>query len=62
VCISNGGDPFPALEGLASYCHDCHTRKTKLVDTGKQERLSIRGIDPLTGKPLDPGAWFNRPL
>lgn len=62
IAISNGGDPFPGLEGLASYCHPCHTRKTKLVDSGKADRLPVRGVDPITGKPLDPSHPFNEKI
>jgi 5-methylcytosine-specific restriction enzyme A len=55
--ISKGGDPFPMLEGLASLCHSHHSMKTAADKKG--ERLVIRGVDPLTGKPIDPEHPFN---
>ncbi|WP_369815795.1 HNH endonuclease [Erythrobacter sp. QSSC1-22B] len=53
--ISQGGDPFPSHDGLASYCPSCHSRKTArgpeagAVSTDRP----MKGCDA-QGNPLDP--------
>lgn len=50
--ISQGGDPFPPLDQLNSFCHSCHSTKTNEDMTGK-----VKGCD-VDGWPLDPDhAW-----
>ncbi|WP_394659560.1 HNH endonuclease signature motif containing protein [uncultured Novosphingobium sp.] len=62
--ISDGGDPFPALDALASLCRPCHSAKTArgveagAVKTGKPRR----GCSP-DGTPLDPShPWSANPI
>ncbi len=58
TAINNGGDPW-AWDNLASTCHPCHSRKTYHVDRRGLERVPVRGVDPETGRPLDPAHWWN---
>jgi 5-methylcytosine-specific restriction protein A len=57
--IAAGGDPW-AWDNLASACHGCHSRKTRHVDVLGKDRVPIKGCDPTTGRPLDPGHWWNK--
>lgn len=62
--VSDGGDPFPPPEGLTSMCAPCHSRKTAQEDgkgAAATKRRRGRGVDPATGRPLDPEHWWNRP-
>lgn len=59
--IKQGGCPWD-MDNLQSLCASCHTRKTVVVDIGGAERLPVKGIDPMTGKPLDPQHWFNEKI
>lgn len=60
--ISQGGDPFPALDGLMSLCLSCHSEKTMATDMPgrtKRERR-FKGFDT-NGNPIDPvDGWFSR--
>lgn len=55
VPISEGGAPFPGHDGLASYCHACHSAKTaRGTEAGAvRTRKPRRGCSP-AGLPLDP--------
>lgn len=60
VAINDGGDPFPPLDGLTSMCAPCHTRKTSHVEVHRQGRVPTKGVDPKTGRPVDPDHWWNK--
>ena len=53
--VSNGGDPFPGHEGLASYCAACHNRKTARGPEAGAVRSDkpMKGCDR-NGMPYDP--------
>lgn len=56
--ISQGGDPFPPLEGLRCLCTPCHSAKTaRGPEAGAarttRPRLPRKGCDA-NGNPLDP--------
>lgn len=55
TAISQGGLPFPALEGLASLCASCHSAKTARSREAGAVRTSKprKGCNP-DGSPLDP--------
>lgn len=57
--ISSGGDPW-AWGNLVSTCHSCHSSKTLHVDRLGKARAPVKGVDPSTGRPLDPAHWWNR--
>lgn len=62
VPVEAGGDPFPALGDLTSMCPSCHGRKTAQEDrrgAAATKRRRGRGVDPKTGRPLDPQHWWN---
>lgn len=64
VPISQGGDPFPAHDGLASYCGPCHSAKTARGSEAGAIRTSKprRGCDA-DGNPLDPRhEWHGKSL
>jgi len=50
VAIANGGHPFPPLDGLASLCTSCHSRKTSAFDRPDRKGKRAFGAD---GEPLD---------
>ena len=54
VAISAGGDPYPALDQLASLCAPCHNRKTRIVEQQGKELTPkvIKGCD-VDGRPVD---------
>jgi 5-methylcytosine-specific restriction enzyme A len=54
VAISDGGNPFPTLDGLASYCASCHSAKTaRGSEAGAIKTTKPRkGCNP-DGTPLD---------
>lgn len=58
VPIGKGGDPW-LWENLVSSCHSCHSRKTRLIDTGRATRLAPKGCDA-NGMPLDPEHWWRK--
>lgn len=61
--VSKGGAPFPALEDLTSMCPTCHSRKTAQDDrlgASATSKRRGRGVDPVTGKPLDRRHWWNK--
>ena len=53
VPVSKGGPAFPALDGLASLCTSCHSRKT-----AEDEGRARRAIDPKTGRPIGSSSWW----
>ncbi|MBN8484134.1 MAG: HNH endonuclease [Sphingomonadales bacterium] len=55
VPVSEGGNPFPELEGLAAYCAPCHSAKTaRGSEAGAvSTRKPRKGCNP-DGTPLDP--------
>jgi 5-methylcytosine-specific restriction enzyme A len=56
--IKQGGDPFPALEQLASLCEGCHNGKTRAEQLGKNYFRT--GCD-VFGYPLDPNhPWYRK--
>jgi 5-methylcytosine-specific restriction protein A len=54
--INNGGEPWD-LDNLVCLCTPCHSRATRSEQEGKQH--IVKGVDPLTGKPVDPSHPFN---
>ena len=54
VAISAGGNAFPALDGLASYCASCHSAKTARGSEAGAIRTTKprKGCNP-DGTPLD---------
>jgi 5-methylcytosine-specific restriction enzyme A len=57
LAINDGGDAFPALDGLMSMCTRCHNRKTRIVEQQGKE-LTTKGCD-VHGMPLDPThPWY----
>jgi 5-methylcytosine-specific restriction protein A len=58
VRIKGGGDPFPALDQLASLCARCHNTKTRAEQAGEENWL-VKGCD-VFGYPLDPNHPWNR--
>lgn len=52
--ISQGGDPFPALDGLMSLCERCHNEKTASFDrtAGNPTGRRFKGCD-VHGNPID---------
>lgn len=60
--ISDGGDPFPDLDGLMSLCERCHNEKTNALDRHDRRGSGRRfkGFDA-QGNPIDPGdEWHGR--
>jgi 5-methylcytosine-specific restriction endonuclease McrA len=54
--INAGGDPYPALDQLASLCVRCHNAKTRAEQAG--EDYLRKGCD-VFGHPLDPRhPWY----
>ena len=54
IAISQGGHPFPALEGLASLCVRHHSMKTaRGPEAGAAKRTRPRSACDPDGKPLD---------
>jgi 5-methylcytosine-specific restriction enzyme A len=51
VRIKDGGEPFPALDQLASLCARCHNTKTRAEQMGETSWLT-KGCD-VRGYPLD---------
>jgi 5-methylcytosine-specific restriction enzyme A len=60
VPISEGGEAFPPLNGLASLCARCHNTKTRVVDQLRRD-FERRGCD-IDGMPLDPDHPWNLEL
>ncbi len=53
--ISDGGAPFPALDGLAAYCPSCHSAKTaRGSEAGAFRTRKPRKGCNADGSPLDP--------
>lgn len=53
--ISDGGAPFPGLDGLRSYCQPCHSAKTaRGVEAGAVRSSKPRKGCDVNGLPLDP--------
>ena len=55
--IRNGGDPW-GIDGLEALCHQCHSKVTRYEQLGRA--VPVRGCDPATGLPLDPGHPWNQ--
>lgn len=61
--ISQGGDPFPPLDGLLSLCARCHNEKTSGFDRthGNATGRRFKGCDA-NGNPIDPAdGWWGHP-
>lgn len=61
--ISQGGDPFPPLDGLLSLCARCHNEKTSGFDRthGNANGRRFKGCDA-NGNPIDPAdGWWGPP-
>lgn len=60
--IAQGGDPFPALDGLMSLCPSCHGVKTAARDNphafGGGNGVAFKGCGT-SGLPIDPDHPFN---
>ncbi|GAK34605.1 HNH endonuclease [alpha proteobacterium Q-1] len=57
--ISDGGHPFPALDGLTSYCASCHSKKTARIDKrGAAATSKVHGGCTRDGTPTDPNHWW----
>ena len=53
--ISDGGDAFPSLDGLASLCASCHSSKTaRGIEAGAVKTSKPRKGCDANGNPLDP--------
>lgn len=57
VAIKQGGDAFPAMDGLRALCAPCHSIKTNALDRAGGKGVAIKGCD-LNGLPLDPDHPF----
>ena len=54
VPVREGGNPFPPIDGLASYCTSCHSAKTaRGVEAGSIRTSKPRKGCNLDGTPLD---------
>jgi 5-methylcytosine-specific restriction enzyme A len=52
--ISDGGEPFPSHDGLASLCYRCHAAKTaRGVEAGAFKTRKPRKGCTIDGQPLD---------
>lgn len=58
--ISDGGDPFPGLDGLDSLCASCHSRKTWHTDVRGAAVPTGLKVDPMTGLPAESGHWWRK--
>lgn len=55
TAISDGGNPFPGHDGLASYCPACHSAKTaRGTEAGAVQSSKPRKGCDANGSPLDP--------
>lgn len=60
VPISAGGEAFPDLDGLASLCYSCHSKKTaRGVEAGAARTSKPRSGCDAQGNPLDPRHPWN---
>jgi 5-methylcytosine-specific restriction protein A len=58
--ISEGGDPFPSHDGLASYCAPCHNAKTaRGAEAGAIRTTKPRRGCDADGRPIDPRHPWN---
>lgn len=58
--MSEGGDAFPGHDGLASYCHACHSAKTaRGSEAGAIKTTKPRKGCDANGNPLDPAHPWN---
>jgi 5-methylcytosine-specific restriction enzyme A len=55
--VTAGGDPYPALDQLASLCAPCHNAHTRCEQTGRD--FMRTGCD-VFGRPLDPAHPWNK--
>lgn len=55
--IARGGSPWD-WDNLQSLCASCHSKKTNAEDGGAFNPPKDRRVDPETGKPMDPGHWW----
>jgi 5-methylcytosine-specific restriction endonuclease McrA len=56
--IKAGGDPYPPLSGLMSFCVPCHNTKTRVVGRKLMPKV-VNGCD-VNGRPDNqniPGSW-----
>lgn len=60
IPISEGGSAF-AWSNLKSTCASCHSRKARHIDVLGKDHVPVKGVDAKTGRPLDPGHWWNKP-
>lgn len=62
--VSEGGDPFPAHDGLASYCPPCHGAKTaRGSEAGAVRSTKPRKGCDANGNPIDPAhPWSKKSL
>lgn len=58
VPIKRGGSPWDP-GNLQPLCASCHSRKTNAQDGGCFNPPRDKRVDPATGRPLDPGHWWN---
>ncbi len=59
--VKQGGDPFPALDGLMALCERCHNEKTSSFDKthGNATGRRFKGCDA-HGNPIDPAdGWWS---
>jgi 5-methylcytosine-specific restriction enzyme A len=63
VPVSEGGNPFPPLEELATYCPPCHSAKTaRGSEAGAVRTRKPRKGCNADGSPLDPlHPWHAKP-
>ncbi|MCB2077671.1 MAG: HNH endonuclease [Novosphingobium sp.] len=61
TAVSQGGNPFPSLDGLASLCLRCHSAKTaRGPEAGAARTCKPRRGCNADGSPLDPAHPWNR--
>ncbi len=53
IAVSKGGDAFPPLEGLMTFCQACYDSKTSAVDHPGGSGVALKDCDE-NGLPLDP--------
>lgn len=62
IPVNEGGNPFPSIEELASYCPSCHSAKTaRGSEAGAVRTRKVRKGCNHDGTPLDPSHPWHTP-